>query len=95
MSDTIIFEIPATKENLFTEAFQLAINHPDSTSERKSRILQLYADVFQQKNSQPHFIYSDVSKEHLKAWLNDLVEYHRNAGKMGLASNVQHLINML
>lgn len=91
----IIFEIPEIKKNLFSEVFQLASTNPNISVERKMRITQFFSDLSEQRRENHKLIYTSFSKSQLKNWLNDLVIFYRNAGQLGLLSNVEGFLKEL
>ena len=87
--NSIIFEIPETKKNFFSEIFQLASQNPAISTLRKCRIMNFFSDLSQQRRENHKLIYTTYSKDQIKDFLLDLKEVYKNNDQVTKLSKLE------
>lgn len=91
----IILEIPGNKFSIIEEVFLTAIQESKVNNTRKMRFVNLFTDLFNQKNKNKHIIYSDLDKNKIIEFFKDLREHYKLTEQTKKLSYVNSLIDQM
>jgi hypothetical protein len=90
--NNIVFEIPVIKKDLFNQVFHLASLNPSASAHLKSRIMNFFIDLTQQRRENHKLIYTTYSKDQIKEFLLDLKELYKNTDQVTKLTKLEGLI---